>query len=67
MDKIKVAVVGYGNIGKYVVEALQVAPDFELVGIVRRNPNHTTVFGYRRVNVYPATISYDNYVKVASL
>ena len=40
MDKIKVAVVGYGNIGKYVVEALQVAPDFELVGIVRRNPNH---------------------------
>ncbi len=38
MDKIKVAVVGYGNIGKYVVEALQAAPDFELVGIVRRNP-----------------------------
>lgn len=38
MEKIKVAVVGYGNIGRYVVEALQEAPDFELVGIVRRNP-----------------------------
>ena len=38
MTKIKAAVVGYGNIGKYVVEALQVAEDFELVGVVRRNP-----------------------------
>ncbi len=38
MNKIRAAVVGYGNIGKYVVEALQVADDFELVGVVRRNP-----------------------------
>lgn len=38
MEKIRAAVVGYGNIGKYVVEALQVAEDFELVGVVRRNP-----------------------------
>lgn len=37
MEKIKVAVVGYGNIGKYVVEALQVAPDLEIAGVVRRN------------------------------
>lgn len=37
MDKIKVAVVGYCNIGKYVVEALETAPDFEIAGIVRRN------------------------------
>lgn len=35
--KIRAAVVGYGNIGKYVVEALQVAPDFEIAGIVRRD------------------------------
>lgn len=41
MTKIKAAVVGYGNIGKYVVEALQVADDFELVGVVRRNPDVT--------------------------
>ena len=37
MEKIKAAVIGYGNFGRYVVEALQVAPDFEIVGIVRRN------------------------------
>lgn len=37
MKKIRAAVVGYGNIGKYVIEALQAAPDFEIAGIVRRN------------------------------
>ena len=37
MDKIRAAVVGYGNIGKSVVEALQAAPDFEITGIVRRS------------------------------
>ncbi|MFA7390330.1 MAG: diaminopimelate dehydrogenase, partial [Proteiniphilum sp.] len=35
--KIRAAVVGYGNIGKYVVEALEAAADFEIVGIVRRD------------------------------
>ena len=39
MKKIRAAIVGYGNIGKYVLEALEVAPDFEVAGIVRRNPN----------------------------
>ena len=34
--KIRAAVVGYGNIGKFVVEALEAAPDFEIAGIVRR-------------------------------
>lgn len=34
--KIRAAIVGYGNIGKYVLEALQAAPDFEIAGIVRR-------------------------------
>lgn len=36
MSKIKVAVVSYGNIGKYAVEAVQAASDMELVGLVRR-------------------------------
>ncbi len=36
MKKIRAAVVGYGNIGKYALEALQCAPDFEIAGIVRR-------------------------------
>lgn len=40
MTKIKAAVVGYGNIGRFVVEALEEAPDFEIAGIVRRNPTN---------------------------
>jgi len=32
----KVAIVGYGNIGKYAYEAVKAAPDMELVGLVRR-------------------------------
>ena len=37
MKKIRAAVVGYGNIGHYAVQALETAPDFEIAGIVRRN------------------------------
>ena len=36
MKKIRAAVVGYGNIGRYTVQALEAAPDFEIAGIVRR-------------------------------
>ena len=36
MKQIRVAVVGYGNIGKYAIEALQESPDMEIAGIVRR-------------------------------
>ncbi|MBD8347115.1 MULTISPECIES: diaminopimelate dehydrogenase [unclassified Dysgonomonas] len=39
MSKIKAAIVGYGNIGKYVLDAILSSPDFEVAGIVRRNPN----------------------------
>lgn len=37
MKKIRAAIVGYGNIGHYTLQALEAAPDFEIVGIVRRN------------------------------
>ena len=36
MKKIRAAVVGYGNIGRYTLQALEAAPDFEVAGIVRR-------------------------------
>ncbi len=36
MKKIRAAIIGYGNIGHYVLEALQMAGDFEIAGIVRR-------------------------------
>lgn len=34
--KTRAAVVGYGNIGRHTLEALEAAPDFEVAGIVRR-------------------------------
>ena len=43
---IKVAIVGYGNIGKYAVDALRAAPDMELAGIVRR-PGSEPVHGIK--------------------
>lgn len=36
MNKIRVAVIGYGNIGKSAIEALEAASDMEIAGIVRR-------------------------------
>lgn len=36
MKRIRVAVVGYGNIGHYTLQALVEAPDMEVAGIVRR-------------------------------
>jgi len=40
MKKIRAAIVGYGNIGQYVLEAILSSPDFEVAGIVRRDPNN---------------------------
>lgn len=38
VSKIRVAVVGYGNVGQEVVRCVWDAPDMELVGVVRRDP-----------------------------
>jgi diaminopimelate dehydrogenase len=37
MKKIRAAIVGYGNIGQFALQALQAAEDFEIAGVVRRN------------------------------
>lgn len=36
MKRVRAAIVGYGNIGKYVLEAIEAAEDFEVAGVVRR-------------------------------
>lgn len=36
MKRIRAAVVGYGNIGRFTIEALEAASDFEIAGVVRR-------------------------------
>ena len=40
IKKLRAAVVGYGNIGRYTIEALEAAPDFEIAGVVRRDPSN---------------------------
>lgn len=64
MKKIRAAVVGYGNIGKYVLDALLAAPDFEVAGIVRRNiqeipeelKNYEVVSDIRKLNIVDVAI-----------
>lgn len=54
MKKIRAAIVGYGNIGHYTLEALQVAPDFEIAGVVRRSGAENKP---AELNVYPVVKS----------
>lgn len=37
MTNLRIAIVGYGNIGRFAVEAVQAAPDMTLAGVVRRS------------------------------
>ncbi len=39
MEKKKIGILGYGNIGQAVMEAVLSSSDFELAGVVRSNPN----------------------------
>lgn len=49
--RIRAAVVGFGNIGKYTFEALEASEDFEIAGIVRRNlKGETEINGVPVVN-----------------
>ena len=56
---IKVAIVGYGNIGKYAVDALRAAPDMELAGIVRR-PGSEAVHGIKTIRKTPREAAITN-------
>lgn len=49
MKKIRAAIVGYGNIGRFALDALEAAPDFEVAGIVRRNAENKPA----ELNSYP--------------
>lgn len=47
---IKAAIIGYGNIGKACVDAIDAAPDFELIGIVDPAQPATEINGCKFVN-----------------
>ncbi|MBP5471023.1 MAG: diaminopimelate dehydrogenase [Candidatus Riflebacteria bacterium] len=36
MNKLRIAVIGYGNVGRFTAEAVKAADDMELAGVVRR-------------------------------
>lgn len=46
MQKIKIGVVGYGNLGKGVIKALELANDMELVGVFSRRELDENKVGY---------------------
>ena len=45
MEKIRVAIIGYGNVGKHVYESIITSPDMILAGIVLRNKQTATEKG----------------------
>lgn len=51
MKKTRAAVVGYGNIGKYVLDAINSSSDFEVAGIVRRDAKNIPA----EINMYEVT------------
>ena len=55
MKKIRAAIVFYVNIGHFVLDALQVAPDFEIAGIVRRRVSEVPI----ELSAYPVVSSLD--------
>ncbi|MBQ3049346.1 MAG: Gfo/Idh/MocA family oxidoreductase, partial [Oscillospiraceae bacterium] len=46
---IKAVVVGYGNVGKYAIEAVKAAGDMELLAVIRRNPEEKEIMGVKVV------------------
>ncbi|MDL2208897.1 diaminopimelate dehydrogenase [Parabacteroides sp. OttesenSCG-928-O15] len=60
MKKVRAAIVGYGNIGKYVLEAIEAAPDFEVAGVIRRNPEDIPA----ELEKYTVTDNIDNLKEV---
>ena len=49
MNKIRVAVVGYGNIGKYAIQALEASEDMEISGVVRRTVAKEQINRFHRI------------------
>ncbi len=60
MKKIRAAIVGYGNIGRFVLEALQAADDFEIAGVVRRRVSDIPT----ELSAYPVVTSLDELTDV---
>ena len=66
MKKIRVALVGLGNVGRFTLDAINNAPDMELAGIVRRAPSKSRDLTSCGINVVSSIKELEN-VDVAIL
>lgn len=65
MEKVKVALNGYGTIGKRVADAIRLQPDMELIGVAKTSPNYEAIIASRRgINVYTLKDSVEKFQKV---
>ncbi|MFP3200997.1 MAG: phosphorylating glyceraldehyde-3-phosphate dehydrogenase [Sulfolobus sp.] len=48
MAKVKVAVNGYGTIGKRVADAVKLQPDMELIGVAKTSPNYEALTAVKK-------------------
>ncbi|AAY80691.1 phosphorylating glyceraldehyde-3-phosphate dehydrogenase [Sulfolobus acidocaldarius] len=48
MVKVKVAINGYGTIGKRVADAIRLQPDMELIGVAKTSPNYEAFTAMRK-------------------
>lgn len=67
MTKIKIGIVGYGNLGKGAIEAIKVSPDMELVAVfTRRDPQSLQIDGVKTLHIGDAP-NYQNEIDVMIL
>ena len=52
MEKIRLGIVGYGNIGRGVAQAIRMNPDMELVGVFTRRAPETVKILTETAKVY---------------
>lgn len=60
--KVKVAISGYGTIGKRVADAIKLQPDMELVGIAKTKPDYFAFLAYKsNIDVFAVDGSEKNF------
>ncbi|MEG1887812.1 MAG: diaminopimelate dehydrogenase, partial [Oscillospiraceae bacterium] len=64
MCKIRVGIVGYGNLGRGVEKNIKCNPDFELVGIFTRRQPETVVLSDKNIKAYKIEDAYNMKEKI---
>ena len=65
MKRVKVAVNGYGTIGKRVADAIRLQPDMELIGVAKTSPNYEAIIADRKgISIYTLEDSIKKFEKI---